>query len=190
MDVVEELRIGDLGTRTGVTVETLRYYERRNLLRPTRRLASGYRVYEAGAIALVQFIKRAQTLGFTLSEVDELVRLREQAWAGDATYLLREAIVTKVRDVERRMRELSVLGDELKALVAACDEACHAPLESPCPDPSGERESAARTAVSGPDCPLVDALDAPAQAGRKRNVSPMKNARRRRDGKRATNNTR
>lgn len=160
MNAVEALRIGDLATQTGVTVETLRYYERRNLIRPTRRLASGYRVYEPDAIALVHFIKRAQALGFTLSEVEELVHLRQQAWSGEATHLLREAIVAKVRDVDRRMRELSALGDELKALIAACDEACLTVPESERCDDSTEAERPRRSGVPAAlDCPLVEALD-------------------------------
>jgi DNA-binding transcriptional MerR regulator len=160
------LKIGDLAARTGVTVETLRYYESRNLLQPSQRLSSGYRVYDPDAVALIHFIKRAQSLGFTLGEVEELVRLREQAWSGDATYLLREAIVAKVQDVDRRMKELRALGDELKALIAACDEAC---LTVPASDRCDGLEDAARTAATadrdtGLDCPLVEALDAESDA--------------------------
>ena len=156
------LRIGDLAARTGVTVEALRYYERRGLLQPSGRRESGYREYPPGAVRLVHFIKRAQSLGFTLTEVEELVHLREQAWAGNATSLLREATVTKVHDIDRRMRELGALRDELNALITACDAAC--PVT---PEPVGG--GAVGSAPCGPDadntpsspldCPLVDALD-------------------------------
>jgi MerR family mercuric resistance operon transcriptional regulator/MerR family gold-responsive transcriptional activator of gol and ges genes len=160
---LQDLRIGDLADRTGVTVETLRYYEQRQLLRPSKRLPSGYRVYDEDAVALVRFIKRGQALGFTLTEVEELVRLREQAWSGDATLLLRDAIVAKVRDVNHRMGELRALRDELDALIAACDDAC-----APNAAANARREAcdevaqsiASQKPISGLDCPLVEALDA------------------------------
>jgi len=68
-------RIGDVARAAGVNVETLRYYERRGLLRPTRAL-NGYRSYDAAAARRVRFIRRAQALGFSLNEIDELLALR------------------------------------------------------------------------------------------------------------------
>ena len=58
-------RIGDVARAAGVNVETLRYYERRGLLRPSRAL-NGYRSYDAEAARRVRFIRRAQALGFSL----------------------------------------------------------------------------------------------------------------------------
>src|SRR5439155_14391568 len=92
--------------RSGVSVDALRFYERRGLLHPIGRRPSGYREYGPEAVRVVGFIRRAQGLGFTLTEVEELVRLREGAWAGNAPQQLREAALTKVRDVERRIRQL------------------------------------------------------------------------------------
>jgi DNA-binding transcriptional MerR regulator len=158
----EPLRIGDVAARAGVTVETLRYYERRGLLRPARRLRSRYREYTADTVAVVRFIKRAQSLGFTLAEVEELVRLRERAWAGDATHLLRDAVVAKTEDIERRMRELRALADELGDMVAACDAACpDEPADAECDTVGAAREgvSASTRIANALDCPLVEALD-------------------------------
>jgi MerR family mercuric resistance operon transcriptional regulator len=163
MDALEDLRIGDLADRTGVTVETLRYYERRQLLRPSKRLPSGYRVYGGDAVGVVRFVKRAQSLGFTLGEVEELVRLREQAWSGDATLLLRDAIVAKVRDVNHRMSELRALRDELDALIAACDDACAGNADAKARGEACDevvQSIASQKPISGIDCPLVEALDA------------------------------
>ena len=70
------MRIGTAAEQAGVNVQTLRYYERRGLLpRPLRRL-SGYREFPDDAVRIVRFIKRAQDLGFTLDEVEELITLR------------------------------------------------------------------------------------------------------------------
>ena len=65
--------IGETAREAGVNAQTLRYYERRGLLpRPNRR-GSGYREYSADAVQVVRFIKRAQELGFSLDEIEELI---------------------------------------------------------------------------------------------------------------------
>jgi len=70
------MRIGKASREAGVNVQTLRYYERRGLLPKTSRLASGYREYDSATVGLVRFIRSAQALGFTLSEIGELIALR------------------------------------------------------------------------------------------------------------------
>ncbi len=72
----DQLLIGELAHRAGINRETLRYYERRGLLRPTRRTTSGYRLYNRKAEERLSFIKRAQTFGFTLDEIVMLLGLR------------------------------------------------------------------------------------------------------------------
>jgi len=140
----ETVGIGNLASLTGVSVEALRYYEQRGLVRPAGRRASGYREYAAETVHLVRFIKRAQGLGFTLAEVEELVQLRGKAWSGDAPLQLREAAVAKVQDIDRRMRELGVLKRALTELVSACDQAC-----------SGTE----RMRYDSLPCPLIEAFD-------------------------------
>ena len=140
-DVV--LRIGDLAARAGVSVDALRYYERRGLLRPTGRRASGYREYPPEAAAVVRFIKRAQILGFTLAEVEELVRLRADARQPAAALAAREVAAAKVRDIDDRVRQLLALRGALAGLVEACEATC---------GPDGPPAAA--------DCPIIEALDA------------------------------
>ncbi|MGH7710886.1 MAG: MerR family transcriptional regulator [Gemmatimonadaceae bacterium] len=158
-----QIRIGDLASLTGVTVEALRYYERRGLLHPAGRRASGYREYATETVRLVRFIKRAQGLGFTLAEVAELVRLRDGAWSGDAPRKLRDAADAKVADIDGRMRELGALKRVLAELVDACDESCRvngAARGNPLP------------------CPLVEAFDtedAPERAGARPTTTKRRN---------------
>jgi DNA-binding transcriptional MerR regulator len=140
----ETIRIGDLASKTGVSVEALRYYEQRGLVTPSGRRASGYREYPADTVRLVRFIKRAQALGFSLAEVEELVRLRQGAWSGDAPWQLREAAVAKVQDIDRRMAALGALKGALTSLVKACDDAC--PVDS-------------MKAGDPLPCPLIEAFD-------------------------------
>jgi len=70
------LRTGEVAAQAGVNVQTLRYYERRGLLKEPARRASGYREYPPDSIGLIRFIKRAQELGFTLTEIEDPLRLR------------------------------------------------------------------------------------------------------------------
>lgn len=151
------LRIGDVAAASGVSVDALRFYERRGLLRPAGRRASGYREYTADTIALVRFIRRAQSLGFSLAEVEELVRLRERAWVGRAPERLRDAAVEKMHDIDRRLRELGQLRAALGSLVAACDQACEG--------------SAARGSMSL-HCPLVEAFEDDPASGIADNTTP------------------
>ena len=69
------MRSSELAERAGVNPETLRYYERRGLLQPPPRTPGGYRDFPPVAVELLRFIKRAQELGFTLEEVEELLHL-------------------------------------------------------------------------------------------------------------------
>ena len=148
------MQIGALASRTGVTVETLRYYEKRGLVRPVARRGSGYREYGDDSVRVVLFIKRAQALGFSLAEVEELVRLRERAWTGDAPRLLRSAAAAKIEDINGRIRQLGALRDALAELVSACDAACLVDE----PVLPGECEPGRSTTTVLP-CPLVEALD-------------------------------
>lgn len=149
------MQIGGVAARTGVTVEALRYYEKRGLVRPIARRGSGYREYGADSVRVVLFIKRAQALGFSLTEVEELVRLRERAWAGDAPRVLRDAAVSKIEDIDNRIRQLGALRNALAELVSACNSACTAePQVSEC-----DCEPSRDTTVGGLPCPLIEALD-------------------------------
>ena len=73
---METLTIGQLAERGGVNLETVRYYEREGLMLPPPRKSSGHRAYSPNAVRRLRFIKRAQELGFSLSEVKELLALR------------------------------------------------------------------------------------------------------------------
>ena len=129
------LRIGDLAAQAGVSVDALRYYERRGLLRPAGRRAGGYREYAPDAAGLVRFIKRAQALGFTLAEVEELVRLRRDARQPAAALAAREVARAKMADIDERVRQLSALRGALAELIDACETSCtpDAPAAAGCP---------------------------------------------------------
>ena len=110
-------------TRAGVGIRTLHYYEARGLLAP-RRSEAGYRRYSAGDIERVRTIKRAQSLGFSLSEIGTLLS-GDSALAEDFPSTLREAATEKLAVLDARIRELEGMRTKIRTLLeeCGCDEA-------------------------------------------------------------------
>lgn len=103
----------------GVNAETLRYYERRGLLDHPPRTSGGYRDYPAGAVALLRFIKRAQELGFTLDEVEELLHL--DGGGPDSCGAARALAEARHADLQARITDLQRMSDSLAELIGTCD---------------------------------------------------------------------
>ncbi|MCA9674333.1 MAG: MerR family transcriptional regulator [Myxococcales bacterium] len=104
----------------GVHVETLRYYERRGLLRVPRRSPAGYRQYDVDTVQLVRFIKQAQALGFTLVEIAELLALRRPR--ADRCTAVHAAAVAKIRQIDDKVQHLLAVRGALAELTAQCAE--------------------------------------------------------------------
>lgn len=113
------MRSSELAERASVNPETLRYYERRGLLQPPPRTSGGYRDYPAAAVELLRFIKRAQELGFTLEEVEELLHL--DAGGPDSCDAARELAESRRADLEARIADLQRMHDSLTDLIATCE---------------------------------------------------------------------
>jgi len=108
--------IGQLAKRAGVAIDTVRYYERNQLLQPAGRLESGYRRYGETELKRLRFIRRAKTLGFSLGEIRELLALSN----GRSVAKVKRAAEVKLADVEQRLAELERIRNALHVLVAAC----------------------------------------------------------------------
>ena len=116
---MKTMTIGQAARTAGVGVETVRFYERRNLIvRPSKPPDGGFRRYPPETIARVRFIRQAQGLGFSLREIEELLSLRADP-ATDCAQV-RERAVVKLEDVERKIGELERLRRALEELIAAC----------------------------------------------------------------------
>ncbi|WP_027891106.1 heavy metal-responsive transcriptional regulator [Calidithermus chliarophilus] len=104
-------RIGELARKTGVSRDTLRFYEREGLLRPEGRSEGGYRLYEAEAVRRLRFIKQAQALGLSLEEIKAVLEVMQEGRppCADVRRMLRQ----KVALLEQRIAELSTLRDAL-----------------------------------------------------------------------------
>lgn len=112
------LTIGKVAKRAGIGVETIRFYEREQLLpEPARDPSSGYRRYPESTVSRLQFIARAKELGFTLRETRELLELR----AGPATCgTVRARAEDKLDDVRRKIQDLQRIERALLTLAEAC----------------------------------------------------------------------
>ncbi len=118
-----DLKIGAVAAQAGVNIRTLRFYEREGVIPSPERKPSGYRIYPAETVALVRFVKRAQMLGYTLSEVKELLALR-QGGGGACADVQRNA-AEKLAGVEARIRELQAIARALTKLLSSCAEPHH-----------------------------------------------------------------
>lgn len=108
--------IGQLAERAGVVIDTVRYYERNQLLVPASRLESGYRRYGNAELKRLRFIRRAKALGFSLADIRGLLSLSDECSVAN----IKGATETKLADVEQRIAELERIRDGLRALVSAC----------------------------------------------------------------------
>ncbi|MEO8061613.1 MAG: heavy metal-responsive transcriptional regulator [Pseudomonadota bacterium] len=113
---MDSIGIGALAKRAGVSIDTVRYYEKSGLLAPQARLPSGYRRYGDLQVARLRFIRRAQNLGFALKDVRELLGLSKQR---DVARVKRTA-EKKLAQVEQKIAALERVRGGLAQLVTAC----------------------------------------------------------------------
>ena len=137
------MKISEVAAQAGVNIQTLRYYERRGIVEEPERTRSGYRQYPPDTVRLIRFIKRAQDLGFTLEEVEELLRLRDSQ--GKSRSEVRAIAEAKIRDIDQKLVRLKAILRALNSLVEAC--ACE----------------------QRPTCSILEALDDPKARPRRTN---------------------
>ena len=128
-------KIGDVVSMTGVSADTLRYYEKIGLLKNIYRNDGGLRLYSDRDISQLNFIKRAQRMNFSLEEIRDLLDMRTNPQ--QACVEVRELTASKLKDVEASLNELTTLRNELELLLNLC-----------------------RASEDG--CPIIDDFDKPA----------------------------
>ena len=130
------MQIGEISRRTGCNIETIRYYERVGLLPPPARSSGGYRLYDAGQVDRLAFIRRARALGFALDEVRALLRLAEDRSGSCAE--ARDLAAAHLADVRAKIADLRAMERVLKETIAQCADG------------------------TLPNCPLIQTLSVPA----------------------------
>jgi len=113
------MRIGELAAQAGVNIQTIRFYERRGLLKNPHRLSSGYRDYPPEIVKVVRFIKRTQKQGFTLQEIETL--LQRLAARSLTAADVRAGFEAKIRHLDDQIRDLQTLRDRLGAGLEHCE---------------------------------------------------------------------
>jgi DNA-binding transcriptional MerR regulator len=129
------LTIGKIASLTGISTNALRFYEREGLIHPASKSGSGYRLYNEAAAVRLHFIRHAQHCGFTLTEIRELLTLREKnsACCSDVRHL----VVEKKLQLEAKIKAMQAMSKALDILIADC------------PD----------TGWPAADCPILGAFD-------------------------------
>lgn len=131
---MKPLTIGQVAKRTGIGVETVRFYEREGLLEEPARRPSGYRQFDERIVTRLRFIRRAKELGFTLNEIKELLSLKLDPSTTCAD--VKSRAEAKIKDIDERIRTLERMKQALEKLTRAC---------------SGRGTTS--------NCPILDALD-------------------------------
>lgn len=113
-----ELRIGELAARSGVSIDTIRYYERRRLLPRASRLAGGFRVFAPETVERIRFIKQAQEIGLSLDEIKELLA---DGGGADKCRRVSELLRAKLEEIDQRIKTMRSFRRTLAHHLAACD---------------------------------------------------------------------
>ncbi|MCA1593367.1 MAG: MerR family transcriptional regulator [Acidobacteria bacterium] len=122
-----ELRIGELASRTGVSIDTVRYYERRRLLPRAARTGGGFRLFSPEAVERINFIKQAQGIGLSLDEIEQL--LATGGGAGKCRSV-RDLLRAKITELDERTKAMEEFRTTLSRHLAACEKELGAHGES------------------------------------------------------------
>lgn len=112
--------IGKLALATDVTSDAIRYYEKEGLLTPTSKTGAGYRLYNEDAVRRLRFIKQAQHCGFSLSEIRELLTLKnsDAACCKD----VRSVAIDKKLQLAHKIKALQIMSQALTELITICND--------------------------------------------------------------------
>jgi MerR family Zn(II)-responsive transcriptional regulator of zntA len=116
---MKAIRIGTVSERTGFSVDAIRFYEKQGLLGRPRRSEGGFRLFSPGDIERLQFIRRLQRMGFSLSEIRELLGLQQEG--GETCPQVRERLRAKVAAIGERIRQLAELESQLRESLEKCE---------------------------------------------------------------------
>ena len=135
----EFMTIGKLARQADVSIDSIRFYERKGLLEEPLRTESNYRLYSANAARRLRFIKKSQKLGFSLGEIQELLRLSHDSSASKAD--IKQITEDKIANIRTRIQDLNRMLEALQQLDECCD---------------GDGPAA--------ECPILKSLEEPGEA--------------------------
>lgn len=118
MSTEKRLTIGKLAELTDVSANAVRFYEREGLMQVPPKTDSGYRLYDPQAVQRLRFIKQAQHCGFTLAEIQTLLKLRDEA--SSCCNDVRNKVIEKKLELEARIKAMKAMSRALDELIADC----------------------------------------------------------------------
>lgn len=125
------LQIGEVSNRAGVSIDTVRYYERLKLLPPAARSTGGFRIFTSEAIERIKFIKHAQDMGFTLDEIKQLFSVGEGESQCRAVHAF---LLEKLSELETKIEQMRSFRKVLNRHLAECEKELEARgKEAACP---------------------------------------------------------
>lgn len=128
---VSGMQVGATAARSGLTIDTIRFYEKQGLVAKPPRSAGGFRLYSAEDVDRLRFVSRAQALGFSLEEIRELLLLRESS--SEACSHVHDLLTEKIATVHQKLQELRRMERQLKSAKARCDAALAKECTASCP---------------------------------------------------------
>ena len=149
MSKAVHLKIGELAKQTGLPVGTLRYYSDLELLQPTHRGANGYRYYSQDARKQVEFIKKAQAIGFTLEEIKQILDVRDRG----------EQPCDLVKNLlDRKLEQLAIQIEKMNLFKAELEEYRADWTQNPAPETQSQEVCPLISSVSLPFAPLTTSM--------------------------------
>ena len=116
-----DMQIGQVAQRTGLSINTIRFYEKQRLVHAPPRSSGGYRVYDARDVERFQLVSRAQNLGFSLQEIRELLVIENSK--GDGCSHVHDLIAAKIDQVKEKIAELKRIESRLTKAQKQCNAA-------------------------------------------------------------------
>lgn len=139
------LQIGEVARRTGLAIDTIRFYQKQRLVQPIGRSEGGFRLFDAQVIERLGFIRNAQQLGFSLDEIRELLLVQQENV--QPCPHTRQLLGEKLAAIQSKLRELRKMEESVQSALRKCDRVLQA-----CP---GEQDPVA--------CPVLNQLAHPAR---------------------------
>jgi len=130
--------IGEIAKQAGLSIDTVRFYEKQSLLKPPPRTRAGYRLYGAEELRMLRFITRAQKLGFSLQEIRQLVDI--QGCSAEVCEKTSRLIEEKLFQVREKIKQLCEIESSLENALGKCSRKLKTPRHS------------------GQDCPVLNDL--------------------------------
>ncbi len=125
------LQIGSVALRTGLSVDTIRFYEKQNLISKPVRSQGGFRLYDDASVERLTFVTQAQTLGFSLREIRELLLLRDVG--GESCSHVHDLLNHKLTMILRKISELKSLECQLRRAKRRCNQELARKCTRSCP---------------------------------------------------------